>query len=137
MELRFTLEDHLPKIIKGLDNKVAQAMQATATLLEGEVNEVLRGQRHGRRYKVPNSNQTYTASAPFEAPAVRLSDLFGSYKGITEGTGSNTVAIIGTDVEYAPHLEYGTRRMAMRPHFRKTVMKNLPKVERIVRDFFE
>lgn len=54
------------------------------------------------------------ASLPGEPPHERTGTLAGSYEAWTEGS----VLYIGTPVFYAPFLEFGTSRMAARPHFR-------------------
>lgn len=35
-----------------------------------------------------------------------------------EHVGATTVGVVGTNVEYAPYVEYGTRRMAAQPFLR-------------------
>lgn len=109
----------------------------------GQVIKLLRGQRSGREYPVPGTGKVvdaektlpngrkfyfrklegaryYTASAPGEAPAVRLGDLRTSYRFIVE----RNEGIVGTPLEYAEHLEYGTENMAPRPHLKRAYDEN-------------
>jgi len=53
----------------------------------------------------------YRASVPGEAPAVALGDLRRSIKAVSKrGEGGNWEGIVGSDMEKAPWLEYGTGR---------------------------
>ncbi len=45
-------------------------------------------------------------------------NLRDSYQPEVEGSGMIKQLIVGTDVDYAPHQEYGTKKMAARPHLR-------------------
>jgi len=61
----------------------------------------------------------YRASAPGEAPAVALGDLRRSVKAVSRrGADGNWEALVGSDMEKAPWLEFGTRNMAPRPSLR-------------------
>lgn len=42
-------------------------------------------------------------------------------------------ASVETNVEYAPHLEYGTTRIQPRPHFRNSADRNKDKVKEIIK----
>ncbi len=44
------------------------------------------------------------------------------------------IASVETNVEYSPHLEYGTSKMAPRSHFRNTADRSRPKVVDIIRE---
>jgi len=71
-----------------------------------------------------NLSATHTASAEGDPPAKDTGRLIGS---IYRGTMGNLTAIVGTKLEYAEHLEYGTISMAARPFFRPAVEKIKPK----------
>lgn len=116
---------------------------------------VLRGQRSGRRYKVPGTyrrqrdkadgkmknGRYYTASAPGEPPAVRtgtfrnswqvsqtpVREMFGSYIARIESDAKtdNGKYLLGEI------LEEGTGRMAPRPYMDKVLEKAEPKILRI------
>lgn len=123
---------------------------------------VLRGQRSGRRYKVPGTysrsaprgeNETretyefrrgksgryYAASAPGEPPAVRtgLFRLSWEPHAYMEGNVYRSTIENGTRVgKYilGELLEDGTSKMAPRPHHEKIQEKALPKILRIYRE---
>lgn len=98
---------------------------------------ILRGQRSGRRYKVPGTyrrqrdptdgkmknGRYYTASAPGEPPAVRTGTFRNSWQPTSLVEGKRYVSKIESDVttDDGKHnlgeiLENGTNRMAPRPH---------------------
>ena len=103
---------------------------------------VLRGQRSGRRYKVPGTGRSYQASAPGEPPAVRTGSYRNSFSRRTyaEGSTDNVVkvhAIIESRItipngsNLGNLLEGGTSRMAPRPHKEKIIEKAKPNIQRI------
>lgn len=61
----------------------------------------------------------HQASAPGEAPAVDTGLLRASYDIAVDEAAKHVD--VGTNVVYAPMLEYGTSRMAARPHFRPAI----------------
>lgn len=134
---RVTVVNLLPDLLAMLPEEVESRMQAVATLIEGEVKEILTGQRRGKWYKVPATNRKYQASLPFEAPAVRLGDLLRDYRGFTIGSGIYTEAIIASPTIYSKWLEFGTKKMAARPHMRRAVYNVLNQIEGTFEGIFE
>ena len=61
--------------LREIAEKIQHQMESRAVRASYELYNasqlVLRGQRHGRRYRVPGTKRYYTASAPGEPPAVR------------------------------------------------------------------
>lgn len=74
-----------------------------------------------------NLSQTHQASAAGKAPAKDTGRLEGSIYFDKVGDLS---AIVGSNVVYALHLEYGTLTMAARPFFRPAVERMKPKFQR-------
>lgn len=79
---------------------------------------------------LPHSGPIYgrgrnPASLPGEPPALQSGALRASYRWWPAGSKS---LFIGSDDPKAPYLEYGTGRMAPRPHFRVGITKALPQV---------
>jgi hypothetical protein len=60
----------------------------------------------------------HRASAPYEPPAVDTGALRASYGHNVKRMVSGGTLTVGSGSEYAPLLEYGTSRMAPRPHLR-------------------
>lgn len=126
-------------------------MMAACLHMQGAIQETLSGPRSGRVYQVPGTKgkwrtrkvkgkevrvkvqvKTYVASAPGEAPAQATGRLRKSIKFKVEGGFRELRGIVGTDVEYAPHLEKGTRRMAARPFLRPTFERERSAVKEIL-----
>ena len=95
------------------------------------IEKVQRGPATGRTYTKYNPRRVHTASAPGQAPmtdterlasSVYFTQAFGARRGLEAQVGSNLV--------YAAHLEYGTKRMAARPYFRPAIEEREPKFHR-------
>lgn len=106
---------------------------------------VLRGQRGGRKYRVPGTKRYYQASAPGQPPAVRTgafrlswrpkaSVVFGSYISRIESdlqVGSRRRYVLGE------LLEKGTVKMSPRPYQDKILKKAEPEIVKIYsRNYF-
>ncbi|MBQ7257775.1 MAG: hypothetical protein IJS60_08795 [Abditibacteriota bacterium] len=94
--------------IKAVPEKVAKELKVT-------IVDTLTGERHGRWYK----GATNRSSAPGEPPAVQTDNLRSSF--VMEKDGNSY--IIGTAVEYAKYLEFGTKKMAPRPYVKPSINK--------------
>lgn len=110
-----------------------------ANELRNESQDVLRGQRSGRIYRVPGNKATYTASAPGEPPAVRtgLFRLKWAASALVEsGTYISRITNeiqVGKDTQYTlgELLENGTSKMAPRPHHDRILEGAEPKIVKI------
>lgn len=102
--------DILRRIEKGAhDGLVAIAMVAQATVQQS----ILKGPKTGRLYK--RGSRAHRASAPGEAPANDFGFLAASLR--VDAPAPQEVNLRET-APYAAFLEYGTRNMKARPHFR-------------------
>lgn len=132
------------EIVENVSEEIKHQMESrsyrAANVLRNSALEVLRGQRGGRRYRVPGKKTYYTASAPGEPPAARTGlfriswqptahKVFGSYISRIESdrrtdNGRFTLGDI---------LENGTPggQMAPRPHQEKIQEHAEPKIFRI------
>ena len=103
-----------------LDNLRAQA-QALADGRAGLKAQELRTQiiqnlsQPGRGRTYVRIRSTHTASAPGDSPAVDSGRLRQSIAVVKVGAG---VYRVGTNVVYAPGLEFGTRKVSARPFLR-------------------
>lgn len=111
----------LRDVIKGMPQVIEDAISEEMAEIEADVKLAMAEEKHGRWYG------DHQASAPGESPAVDSSDLTESIK---HQLLSTTEGVVGTNVEYAPALEYGTSRMAARPFF-------TPAAERAQKRFLE
>ena len=145
----------IEKAVENIRKQVKRRTYLAANELRNSALIVLRGQRHGRRYKIPGTyrrqrdkvtgkmrnGRYYTASAPGEPPAVRtgtfrnswqvsqgeVKELFGSYIARIESDARTD------DGRYllGEILEDGTSRMAARPYVEKTLEHAEKKIVRI------
>lgn len=88
------------------------------------VKNLSSGGAGGRSYRVPGTQKNYTASAPGQFPAKRTGALATSYRHRVAGPKFMERAEVGTPVPYAPHLEFGTRKMKPRPHLKRSFDTN-------------
>lgn len=88
----------------------------------------------------------HRASAPGEPPAPdtgnlvgagKFSDEGGFFTDIEEGERGEVIGVIGTNVEYAPHLEFGTRHMMARPFFRPGIARATEDISRQIAEAAE
>lgn len=124
----------LARALRKLDadarKEVKKAVDATGLSLRGTiVKKYQRGPATGEIYEKYNPRRTHQASAPGEAPATDTGRLANSV--VTEDTGPLTIEV-GTDVEYGPYLEFGTRTIAPRPNWVPSVQEETPKYIRRV-----
>ncbi len=81
------------------------------------LRDLAKGPRTGRRYYVPGTRELYTASAPGERPAWRTGDLARSYRLAPDRMPLLGKHIdLGSELDYATYLEFGTPNMKARPH---------------------
>ena len=147
--------------MREINDRVTHGMKARAYSAANELRNssqmILRGQRSGRTYNVPGTgrmkynkrNKTatityrkYTASAQGEPPAVRTGAFRNSWQAKTKTIRSGTNITVTPYVESSIRtdngshllgavLEYGTRRIAPRPHHDKIRQHALPKIKKI------
>ena len=121
-----------------MDQNWEKAMLKAAMRVHKEVTYVLSGNRSGKLYKVPGTKaKYYKASRPGEPPASRLGHLRTSYKYLVKGKGMDAIGYVGSPLEYSHYLEYGTYKMAPRPHL-KTAFQNADSdVKKIFEGFYQ
>ena len=120
------------ELMKSLDQTAPKRMMEATNELRNTVLETLSGNRSGRTYKVPDTERTYTASAPGEPPAQATSDLRKSVKSSVEGKGRSVLGKVKAEAKHALPLEFGTRNMAARPFMKPSFDKSLDAIRRIL-----
>lgn len=131
------------QITEDIKHQMESRSYRAANELRNASQLVLRGQRSGRRYRVPGTKRYYTASAPGEPPAVRTGVfrmswqpsahvIFGSYISRIESTArtDNGRYLLGE------LLENGTSKMAPRPHQDRILEKAEPDIVKIYSDSY-
>lgn len=115
-----------------VEKGISDAINATALETLTDVRKAIQGPpKTGREYpRGKNGNKIHRASAPGEAPATDTGALVSS----TYFTKVDSfTAAIGSRLEYAFYLEFGTLRMAARPSWVPAAEKNAPRLEKRLR----
>ena len=119
------LQRELRRLSDDLREEAGKAVLATAVEMRADiVTSIQRGPASGITYKKSNPTRTHTASAPGQPP---MSDTGRLANSITFDRQGKLTAVVGSALNYAPWLEYGTSRMAARPFFRPAVERMRPK----------
>ena len=126
--------------LKGVQKEVSQRAYRASNELRNAELYVLRGQRSGKKYRVPGTRRKYTASAPGESPAVRTGVFrlsWGTHVHVEKnGTHFRAVSAIESKERAGGRLlgemlENGTGRIAPRPYKQKVIDRALPKIQAI------
>lgn len=138
--------------VENVKQQVERRSYEVANELRNSALIVLRGQRSGRRYKVPGTyrrqrdktdgkmkrGRYYTASAPGEPPAVRTGTFRNSWQTTARALYGSYISRIESDARtdggaylLGEILEEGTSKMAPRPYMDKILEKTEPKAVRI------
>lgn len=142
--------------IEDAKEQIQQQMERRSYLAANELRNasllVLRGQRNGRRYKVPGTyrrqrdkvtgkmrnGRYYTASAPGEPPAVRTGAFRLSWQPKTYVGYGSYISRIESDLKVSNGkynlgelLENGTSKMAPRPYQDRILERAEPKIVKI------
>lgn len=150
------ISHELDKYIEVASDTIKMQMERRSYLVANELRnsamQVLRGQRSGRRYKVPGTfrrqrdkvdgkmkrGRYYTASAPGEPPAVRTGAFRNSWQATARVVYGSYISRIESDIRtddgaytLGEILENGTGRMAPRPYEEEILEKTKPKILRI------
>lgn len=119
------LQRELRRLSDDLRREVGQVVLGAAVEMRADiVTSIQRGPASGVTYKKSNPTRTHTASAPGQPP---MSDTGRLANSITFDRVGDLTATVGSALNYAPWLEYGTSRMAARPFFRPAVERMRPK----------
>jgi len=132
----------IDKKINGIQNEVTKRAYRASNELRNSLIYVMRGDRHGRQYRIPHTGKFYTASAPGEPPAIRTGAFrlsWGSRVRVEKnGTVLNASAQIESNLKVGKYLlgellEKGTSRMEARPYKQRVLDEAEPKIKAIYR----
>jgi HK97 gp10 family phage protein len=126
-------EDHAGRAAfeKRIDLELMARMETACSYAEGRVKDTLSQMGSGITYRI--KGKYHQASAPGEPPTVLTGNLRGSLDHWVAKLGREIVGIVSVGAEYAPALEFGTRKMAPRPFMRTTINQALPVIWRIIK----
>ena len=106
------------RIKRGMERNLTQA----AIFLQGKVKESM--SQGGPTATNPDA----ASSSPGEPPHVRTGRLRNSIAYEVD----KLTARVGTNVKYAPYLEFGTSRIAARPYLRPGLYNNRKEIQKIL-----
>ena len=148
----------IEEAVEGIRRQVERRSYLAANELRNSALLVLRGQRSGRRYKVPGTfrrqrdkadgkmknGRYYTASAPGEPPAVRTGTFRASWQPSAHALFGSYISRIESDVRtdngrynLGEILEEGTSRMSARPHHDRILEHAEPRILKIYSEPYE
>lgn len=121
---------NIEAIVEDAKNSIKSQLKRRSYLASLELYNssqiILRGKRIGRTYRVPNTAQYYTASAPGEPPATRTGVFRMSWQPVSYMDGDtfhseiqNKTKVHGKSYLLGEILENGRRHMAPRPYRQK------------------
>jgi phage gpG-like protein len=131
--------NRLPEITSKLGQNLMRALDEGAEILAGETKLSMRGEKHGRYYKVSKTGKAHRASAPGEAPAIDTGALVNSIT-VASSVNEKYSRMIGTNQEQAEILEFGSPggKIAPRPFFRPAAIKKkdavVGRIQKAVKD---
>lgn len=147
-----SLEEIAQTVTTTIRHQMESRSYRAANELRNSALIVLRGQRSGRRYKVPGTHgrqrdkvtgkmrkgRYYTASAPGEPPAMRTGTFRNSWQPEAHVVHGSYISRISSDVRtddgrhnLGQILEEGTPKMEPRPHHDRICEHAEPKIFRI------
>lgn len=139
------IESPVKRAVGRIETQIKARSYQASHELRNALLYVMRGQRSGRRYRVPYTGgkrrkaKYYTASAPGEAPAVLTGGLRNSFWPSPRATGRGNqltvVPAISSPLKRARWLEEGTQdgKIAPRPYADRTKARAMAAVQRIYR----
>jgi HK97 gp10 family phage protein len=122
---------NLGEVLGGIGVGGKAGLADVGVLVSNRVRQKLSTPGTGRTYR--RASVVHVASAPGKPPAVDTGRLRASYTWRTGVDARGPYVEIGTNVLYAPFLEFGTRRMAARPHLRPAVNELRKEIVALIR----
>lgn len=120
------LQSQIPQIARSLNQRAAELVRDTAEGIVAHAKQSMAESKSGREYKRGKKGRNHIASAPGESPAIDTGFLANSLNAQHSGL----VSTVGTNAEYAMHLEFGTVKMEPRPFFEPAFEAMKPEFER-------
>ncbi len=121
-----TFKSNLPQVSAAIEAAGKASMIGGIERMRGMVVKNIKGQGHGRTYRIPGTKRDYTASAEGEFPAVRLGGLSGpgGVETETESRSDAWEARIGSRLKYGLFLEKKPVSKGGRPWLKRTLDEN-------------
>ena len=126
------VKNHVKEVLDAMGgDRLGRAVMAGGFVLETAVKVSMSATSHsGKMYG------GHRASAPGETPAVDTGVLVNSINTqLVSSSDTEAIAEVGTGVEYAEFLEFGTSKMEARPFMRPAFDNNEAKIKDTIRRF--
>ena len=123
--------------VQSLNLQVQSRARRAVQIMYNKAQDVLAGQRNGRRYKMPFKNVTYQASAPGEPPAARTGNLRRNWQldviGKRKGKGVLVTCRLTSKMDYSVWLDGGSPGGKLKPRpyvekIRKAAMQEIQQI---------
>lgn len=120
------LQSRIPQITRSLEQRAAELVRDTAEGIVAHARQSMAESKSGREYKRNKKGRNHIASAPGESPAKDTGLLINSLNAEHAGL----VSTVGTNADYAMHLEFGTVKMEPRPFLEPAFEAAKPEFEK-------
>lgn len=128
--------ENLAEVLRGIGVGGKLGLRDVGISVVRRVKELLSTPGTGEIYLrgTPGKGKAHVASSPGDPPAVDEGRLRSSYTYQTGEEAGDPYVDVGTNVEYAPFLEFGTVKMEPRPHLRPAVDSLRREIQDKIRD---
>lgn len=127
------LNRNLAKMAERYSKEVADSLVISAEMVRGTAIKSIQQKSNGRmvtRYQAGGGAYQHMASAPNSPPNTDTGRLVSSI--VTEVQDKDVY--VGSGLEYAPYLEFGTKRMTQRPWLNPALEQNRRRIVKVVTD---
>ena len=127
------LERNLKKMAERYGKAVADALIVSGEMVRGTAVKSIQSQSNGRtvtRYRQGGGSYQHTVSAPNNPPNTDTGRLVNSVAVEVQ----NDDVYVGSGLEYAPHLEFGTTKMTQRPWLNPALEQNRRRISKLITD---
>lgn len=116
----------IEKAMQYAGKKATMGLEMACVYVETEVKRSMKP-GHGRLYLRGKRGKMHRASSPGEPPAVDTGRYRSSISHLIVSFGKKYKGYVGSNVIYGKFLEFGTRKMAPRPHW-KPILEQRDKI---------
>ena len=128
MEIKVTIESNKEEVLKAVDEAIQKGLEECGLLAEGFAKKVSAVDTGLMRNSVTHALSGVPFSHDYQDDAGEQS---GSISGEI-GAKTDHEMYLGTNVEYAPYVEYGTTRMEAQPFIRPAIENHQEEYKRIM-----